>query len=278
MSVWDTALVPEDIPGLGPAAVKAVDAFMSVMERLRELAERTSVGELLEALLGETGYIEALEVERTIEAQGRIENLQELVGVAREFDTTWEGEQGLASLAEFIQQLSLFSEQDALREEDELATLMTLHNAKGLEYPVVFMIGCEEGVFPHSRSIEEGNLEEERRLCYVGITRARERLYLTFTRTRSLYGARSYNMASRFLDEIPGELTDAEPAPDQTSWQQGAPAPAPMAFRVGEDVVHATFGEGVVTGLEQDGIVVVRFASSGSERKLMADYAPLRRK
>jgi DNA helicase-2/ATP-dependent DNA helicase PcrA len=277
MSVWDTAVVPEDIPGLGPAAVKAVDAFMSVMERLRELGERTTVGDLLEAVLGETGYMEALEAERTIEAQGRVENLQELVGVAREFDANWEGEQGLAALAEFLQQLSLFSEQDALRDDDEIATLMTLHNAKGLEYPVVFMIGCEEGVFPHNRSIEEGNLEEERRLCYVGITRARAHLYLTFTRTRSLYGARSYNMASRFLDEIPAELTDAEPAPDQASWREAAPAPAPMAFRVGEDVVHATFGEGVVTGLEHD-IVVVRFAASGSERKLMADYAPLRRK
>jgi DNA helicase II / ATP-dependent DNA helicase PcrA len=132
-------------------------------------------------------------------------------------------------------------------------------------------------VFPHNRSIEEGNLEEERRLCYVGITRARAHLYLTFTRTRSLYGARSYNMASRFLDEIPAELTDAEPAPDQAGWREAVPAPAPMAFRVGEDVVHATFGEGVVTGLEHD-IVVVRFAASGSERKLMADYAPLRRK
>jgi DNA helicase-2/ATP-dependent DNA helicase PcrA len=277
MSVWDTAVVPEDIPGLGPAAIKAVDAFMSVMERLREHGERTSVAELLEAVLSETGYVEALEAERTIEAQGRIENLQELVGVAGEFDANWEGERGLAALAEFLQQLSLFSEQDALRDDDEIATLMTLHNAKGLEYPVVFMIGCEEGVFPHNRSIEEGNLEEERRLCYVGITRARERLYLTFTRTRSLYGARSYNMASRFLDEIPAELTDAEPAPDQTTWGEAAPAAAPLAFRVGEDVVHATFGEGVVTGLEQDGIVVVRFAASGSERKLMADYAPLRR-
>jgi DNA helicase-2/ATP-dependent DNA helicase PcrA len=277
MSVWDTALVPEDIPGLGPPAVKAVDSFMSVMERLRELAERTNVGDLLETVLSETGYIEALEAERTIEAQGRVENLQELVGVAREFDVTWEGEQGLAALAEFLQQLSLFSEQDALRDEDDIATLMTLHNAKGLEYPVVFMIGCEEGVFPHGRSIEEGNLEEERRLCYVGITRARERLYMTLTRTRSLYGARSYNMPSRFLDEIPAEVTDAEPAPDQTKWEEGAAAPAPMAFRIGEDVVHATFGEGVVTGLEEGGIVVVRFAESGSERKLMADYAPLRR-
>ena len=94
---------------------------------------------------------------------------------------------------------------------------MTLHNAKGLEYPVVFMIGCEEGVFPHSRSIDEGNLEEERRLCYVGITRAESRLYLTYARTRSLFGARSYNMPSRFLDELPAELTDAATAPGRST-------------------------------------------------------------
>jgi DNA helicase-2/ATP-dependent DNA helicase PcrA len=279
MSVWDTAVVPEDIPGLGPAAIKAVDGFMSIMERLRELAERASVGELLEAVLQETGYVEWLEAERTIEAQGRLENLQELVGVAREFDANWEGEHGLAGLAEFLQQLSLFSEQDALRDEEEVVTLMTLHNAKGLEYPVVFIIGCEEGVFPHSRSVEEGNLEEERRLCYVGVTRAKEKLYLTYAQARSLYGARSYNTSSRFLDEIPAELTDAEVAPEPAKWGDGAPAPtqAPLAFRMGDDVVHATFGEGVVTGIEEGGIVVVRFAAGGAERKLMADYAPLRR-
>jgi DNA helicase-2/ATP-dependent DNA helicase PcrA len=279
MSVWDVAVVPEDIPGLGPAAVKATDRFMSVMERLAELAERTSVADLLAATLQETGYLEALEAERTIEAQGRLENLQELVGVAGEFDANWEGERGLAGLAEFLQQLSLYSEQDALREDDDIVTLMTLHNAKGLEYPVVFMIGCEEGVFPHSRSIEEGNLEEERRLCYVGITRAQEKLCLTYARTRSLYGSRSYNMRSRFIDEIPVELTDAETAPEPTSWE-GATAveDAPLPYRVGDDVLHASFGEGVVTGIEEGRVVVVRFAESGSERKLMADYAPLRRR
>jgi DNA helicase-2/ATP-dependent DNA helicase PcrA len=279
MSVWDVAVIPEDIPGLGSAAVKATDRFMSVMERLAELAERTSVADLLEATLHETGYAEALEAERTIEAQGRLENLQELVGVAREFDASWEGERGLAGLAEFIQQLSLYSEQDALRDDDDIVTLMTLHNAKGLEYPVVFIIGCEEGVFPHSRSIDEGNLEEERRLCYVGMTRAREKLYLSFARTRSLYGSRSYNMRSRFLDEIPAALTDAETAPEVTSWDESAARDtAPLPYRVGDDVLHASFGEGVVTGIEEGRVVVVRFAASGSERKLMADYAPLRRK
>jgi DNA helicase II / ATP-dependent DNA helicase PcrA len=279
MSVWDVAVMPEDVPGLSSAAVRATDAFMSVMERLRELAEHTSVADLLEAVLTETGYAEALEAERTIEAQGRLENLQELVGVAREFDVSWQGETGMAGLAEFLQQLSLYSEQDALRDRDELVTLMTLHNAKGLEYPVVFIIGCEEGVFPHSRSVEEGNLEEERRLCYVGITRARERLYMTYTGARTLYGARSYNMRSRFIDEVPAELTDAEEAPDSTSWADQAPAPqTPIPFGLGDDVVHATFGEGVVIGIEEGNVVVVRFAAGGDERKLMADYAPLRRK
>ena len=210
--VLEIAAVPELVPGLGPAAVKALDRFASIVERLRELSEHSSVGDLLESVLEETGYMEALEAERTIEAQGRIENLQELVGVAREFDANWEGEHGIAALAEFLQQLSLYSEQDALRDADSTVTLMTLHNAKGLEYPVVFIIGFEEGVFPHSRSIDEGNLEEERRLCYVGITRAESHLYLTYTQTRSLFGSRSYNMPSRFLDELPAELVTGDGA------------------------------------------------------------------
>jgi DNA helicase-2/ATP-dependent DNA helicase PcrA len=277
--VTEIAAMPDLVPGLGPPAVKALDGFASIVERLRELSEHTSVGELLESTLQETGYFETLEAERTIEAQGRLENLHELIGVAREFDANWEGERGLAGLAEFLQQLSLYSEQDALRESEELVTLMTLHNAKGLEYPAVFIIGCEEGVFPHSRSIDEGNLEEERRLCYVGITRAERRLYITYARTRTLYGARSYNMPSRFIDELPAELTDAEEAAPADTWGAGGEtAAAPLPFHVGDDVMHASFGEGVVTGVQPGGIVTVHFAGDGTERQLMADYAPLRRR
>jgi DNA helicase-2/ATP-dependent DNA helicase PcrA len=285
--VWNVAAEPESVPGLAPAAIKAVDRFMSVMERLRERAEGgAGVGDLLAETLEETGYTEALQAERTIEAQGRLENLEELVGVAREYDAT--AEEG--SVEEFLQQLALFSEQDNLRDDEGIVTLMTLHNAKGLEFGIVFIIGLEDGVFPHMRSIESGDLEEERRLAYVGITRAKRQLYLTHARTRMLFGGRDWNMRSRFIDEIPVEFTDQDegaltgPAAAAT-WGGGASAPEPRgggggggSFALGDDVVHAQFGEGVVVGVEPGGLVVVRFAGDRSERKLMADYAPLKRR
>ena len=249
------------------------------------------MGDLLQELLEETGYVEALRAERTIEAEGRLENLEELVGVGREYDASAEvsadGEE--PSVEQFLQQVALFSEQDQLRGDEGIVTLMTMHNAKGLEYDTVFMIGLEDGVFPHSRAIEAGDLEEERRLAYVGITRARRELYMSHARSRSLFGAREWNMRSRFVDEVPIELTDRdEDAPTgpaaASTWRGGAAAPAPASagagasFSLGDDVVHANFGEGVVTGMEPGGLVVVRFAADGSERKLMADYAPLKKR
>ncbi len=285
-SIWDVALEPETVPGLGAAAIKSVSRFMSTMERLRERADTASVGDLLQELLDETGYTDALRVERTIEAQGRLENLEELVGVAREYDASAEE----PALEEFLQQISLFSDQDGLRDDEGTVTLMTLHNAKGLEFPVVFMIGMEDGIFPHMRSIEAGDIEEERRLCYVGITRAMRELYLTCTRTRNLYGSRDHNVPSRFLGEIPEDLTDRAAQPvrsfGSTSWHRGGMVAAPVApqptsgvsFSLGEDVIHATLGDGVVTAVERDGVVVVRFASDHSERKMMVDYAPLKKR
>ena len=276
-AVWEVAANPEAVPGLAAAATKAVGRFMSVMQRLRERVEAgASIGDLLQDTLDETGYLEVLQAERTIEAQGRMENLEELIGVAREYDVTAEE----PSLEEFLQQIALFSEQDALQDEQGIVTLMTLHNAKGLEYPVVFIIGCEDGVFPHMRAIESGDLEEERRLCYVGVTRARRELYISYARTRALFGSREWNLPSRFLAELPDELTDREEEAPPTKWGEPSRAqPAPGAsFTLGEDVVHANFGDGVVTGLEPGGLVVVRFASDGSERKLMADYAPLKKR
>jgi DNA helicase-2/ATP-dependent DNA helicase PcrA len=282
-SVLDAASEPDHVPGLGTAAVKAFGRFMETLNGLRELAgSGARVSEVLEEVLARTGYLEALEAERTIEAQGRIENLQELVEVAREYDVAAEQ----PSVEEFLQQIALVTDQDSLSEDEGLVTLMTLHNAKGLEFPIVFMIGCEEGVFPHSRALDEGGLEEERRLCYVGITRAQRDLYVTWARSRNVFGSRSYALPSRFVDEIPAELTDREEQrlgagrrASLTTWAaaQGETSSAPE-FRLGDDVAHAAFGEGVVTGIEPGGIVVVRFAGDGSERKLMAAHAPITRR
>ena len=334
--VWEAAAQPDQVPGLGAAAVKALRRFMDTMEDLRELAgmpavgpapaaagdaaqddgesgpaqQGVPVGDLLEAMMSQTGYIEALEAERTIEAQGRIENLEQLVEGARTFDAQAAG--GEDTLAAYLQEIALVADADS-RSDEGLVTLMTLHNAKGLEYPTVFITGCEDGVFPHSRAIDEGGLEEERRLFYVGITRAMRQLYLTHARRRAVFGAQSYGLRSRFLDEIPAELLDE---PRQALFRasslsaglavagarlghgasigtggshapvEGWPAArrgrdadaATSSFRLGEDVVHAAFGDGVVTGVEPDGVIVVRFAGDGSERKLMAEYAPVTRR
>jgi ATP-dependent DNA helicase UvrD/PcrA len=285
ISIWDAAADAANVPGLGTAAVRAFGRFMDTMASLRARAEeRVPIGDLLEALLHETGYVDALKAERTIEAQGREENLAELVEVAREFDATAEAEQD--TLDVFLQQIALVSDADARKDDEALVTLMTIHNAKGLEYPIVFIAGMEEGVFPHSRALDEGGLEEERRLAYVGITRAMRSLYLTSARRRAVFGATQYGLRSRFLDEIPSELTDRA---DEPRIRAGAVAQRPgswaaartagrepaLTFGLGDDVSHAAFGAGVVIGIEAGGIVVVRFAGDGSERKLMAEYAPI---
>jgi DNA helicase-2/ATP-dependent DNA helicase PcrA len=341
ISVWQAASAPEEVPGLGTAAIKALRRFMDTMAELRKLAgtanddgapereddelsleidaargtsgDGVPVGDLIEAVLSQTGYIEALEAERTIEAQGRIESLEQLVEVGREFDATAEAEND--TLEVFLQEVALVADADARSDDEGLVTLMTLHNAKGLEYPTIFIAGCEEGVFPHSRALDEGGLEEERRLFYVGVTRAMRELYLTYAQRRAVFGAQTMGLRSRFLNEIPAELLDeVEPsdrlrigapsgsitaglgrgrratallggsgsASDNGSgggeWAASSSPQSAVAFRLGEDVVHAAFGEGVVTGVEPDGVIVVRFAGDGSERKLMAEYAPVSRR
>jgi DNA helicase II / ATP-dependent DNA helicase PcrA len=324
ISVWQAAAAPDEVPGLGAAAIKALGRFMDTMGELRALAGPAddaadagaeppgsggaSIAELLEATLSQSGYLEALEAERTIEAQGRLENLEQLVEVGREFDAA--APAGEDTLEVFLQQIALVADADTRSDDEGLVTLMTLHNAKGLEYPTVFICGCEDGVFPHSRAIDEGGLEEERRLFYVGVTRAMRRLYLSYARRRAVFGAQTFGLPSRFLEEIPGDLLEephemifrsgalvgragagAALAPGrggagEGSW--GTPVPGgtrrqPLAaeaarFRLGEDVVHAAFGDGVVTGVEPGGVIVVRFADDGSERKLMAEYAPVSRR
>ena len=197
----------DELPELGARAKGAIAGFVGVMQRLQEAYDSGAGPQrMVEAAATESGYLLELEAERTVEAEGRIENLRELGGVAAEFEQRSPD----GTLAEFLEQVSLVSEQDEYDEEAGSVTLMTLHNAKGLEFPVVFIIGLEDGVFPHYRSMgDPAQLEEERRLMYVGVTRARERLYLTFAWSRTLFGSTSYSPPSRFLGEIPSELVKA---------------------------------------------------------------------
>jgi ATP-dependent DNA helicase UvrD/PcrA len=273
-SLWEAMEFAEDA-GVGAAPLRAVQQFRTLMQSLQSGALELPVSELLERTLERSGYLEALEAERTIEAQGRLENLQELVGVAREYQETADE----PSLSHFLQEISLYSDQDAIRGEESLVTLMTLHNAKGLEFRAVYLLGMEEGVFPHARSIEEQGIEEERRLAYVGMTRAKQCLTLVHASARSLWGSRGYNLPSRFLDELPASVERERLRP--ASWSSyGAQGIAPRedvpSLSTGDSVRHGTLGEGVVTQIEPGGVVTVRF-EDGSERRLMLDYAPLER-
>jgi DNA helicase II / ATP-dependent DNA helicase PcrA len=277
LSLWETLGHAEEA-GIAAAPLRAVQQLQSLLQSLQAGALELEVPEVIERVLERSGYLESLRAERTIEAQGRVENLQELVGVAHEYQAT----AAEPSLSGFLQEISLYSDQDAIRGEQSLVTLMTLHNAKGLEFRAVFMIGMEEGIFPHARSIEEQGLEEERRLAYVGMTRAQERLVLTHASARSLWGSRSYNLPSRFIDELPEDKIERQRL-QPASWSgYGSPTGvAPRAdvpsLSTGDSVRHETLGEGVVTAIEAGGVVTVRFASDGSERRLMLDYAPLQR-
>jgi DNA helicase-2/ATP-dependent DNA helicase PcrA len=269
----------EEIVVLGQRARGAVRSFVEVIDRLgEELTEGASVPKLVEAAFTESGYLIELEEERTVEAMGRVENLRELVGVAREFEVR--NPDGI--LADFLEQVSLASEQDELDQEAGVVTLMTMHNAKGLEFDVVFMVGMEDGVFPHYRSMTDAaELEEERRLAYVGITRARRRLYLTHAWSRSLFGGSNYNPPSRFLNEIPAHLVQ------NMQGERGALPPSrtaregfghePLPVTEGDTVFHDKWGEGVVVNVRGQGDraeATISFQDVG-EKNLLLAYAPL---
>ena len=288
--VWEAAEQPEAVPGLGTAAQKALDRFMSTMERLRERAESNAAGRRPHAGGAVRDRLHRCAPGRADDrgAGPDREPRGARAGGARV--RRHGGEDG--SLTQFLEQISLLADADNLRDDEGLVTLMTIHNAKGLEFPIVFIIGMEDGVFPHSRAMDEGDVEEERRLAYVGITRAMRDLTLTWARRRNAFGANSFGIRSRFIDEIPADLTDQParaaaglPTGRIASWSGAAAASAEASgdsagevFRTGDDVIHAQLGEGVVIGTEPGGIVVVRFAEDGRERKLMADYAPIRRR
>jgi DNA helicase II / ATP-dependent DNA helicase PcrA len=280
VSLYD-ALSEADEAGLTGKARKACSQVRALFEGWRVAAREVPPSEIIEAVLDESGYRAELEAENTVEAESRLENLQELVNAAAEYERV----EPEATLDGFLQEQALFSEADRLTGEGRV-TLMTLHNAKGLEYDHVFVVGMEEGTFPHARSMDEQNLEEERRLAYVGITRAKKTLTLSYARVRSTYGEREYQMPSRFLSEIPERFKagsvpgSSRGAAGRGGWGSALPrggerleeAVASTAFSTGERVRHAKFGVGEVVEA-QDGKVVVRFGSE--ERIFVPELAPL---
>ena len=284
-----------EIPGLATRSQAQVVAFATLMAKLRTLVEAgEGPATVLQAILEQSGYLAELQASHDPQDETRVENLAELESVAVEYERDNEE----ATLAGFLERVSLVADADEIPDdEDGVVTLMTLHTAKGLEFPVVFLTGMEDGVFPHIRSLgSEAELEEERRLAYVGITRARERLYLTRAVMRSAWGSPAYNPASRFLDEIPPELLDyRREEPASTSWS-GRSAPAstarPMSFgrpeptggtrpvvslSPGERVMHKTFGLGTVvetSGVGERAEATIDFGSAGVKRLLLR-YAPV---
>jgi DNA helicase-2/ATP-dependent DNA helicase PcrA len=275
------ALSEADAAGLTGAAKKACRSVRELLEGLRVAAKEVPPAEVIGAVLDESGYREELEAEDTVEAESRLENLEELINAAREYERV----DPEPTLEGFLQEQALYSDQDSLTSEGGRVTLMTLHNAKGLEFGHVFVVGMEEGTFPHARSLDEHNLEEERRLAYVGITRARETLTLTHAKLRSSWGEREYRMPSRFLSEIPdeyksGTVPSFSNASGRGGWGVALPgrggpertASGAVAYKAGERVRHTRFGVGEVVEAGV-GKVVIRFGTE--ERTFVPEIAPL---
>jgi DNA helicase-2/ATP-dependent DNA helicase PcrA len=221
-----------EIPGLGARQARGVADFVAVLDELAAgVAEGRSPSVLVQDAWTLSGLMRELEADTSIEGQGRVENVRELQSAAEEYELR-EGQEAEPTLPGFLESIALVTDADQIESAGQSVTLMTLHTAKGLEYPVVFIVGLEENVFPHVRSIgEPRELEEERRLAYVGITRARERLYLTNAWSRTLFGSTSYNLPSRFLKEVPEELVTVAPGQSKpaarsgpASWGDSSPA------------------------------------------------------
>jgi DNA helicase-2/ATP-dependent DNA helicase PcrA len=275
ISVLAAMASPEALAGLPKPAQVAAGEFVSLLDRLRDRAQRVRTPDLIDTVIVETGYQTMLEAERTEEAYSRLENLKELITVAQEFGEAT----GEETLEAFLQHLSLVTDLDTWHDEADRLTLMTLHSAKGLEFPVVFLAGVEEGLFPHARSMEEeGGLEEERRLCYVGMTRAKERLYVSYARSRTIFGTTVPGIPSRFLDELPADLLfrPEPPTPATLEWpEEDRNIPE---LTVGDHVRHTIFGEGKVLAVEGEGVrAVVTVQFSVGVKRLALGYAPLER-
>jgi len=320
MPVLEAILEAEYIPDLPSRAKKPLVSFAQMMQGLVTYSMAASVTDLVEAILTKTGYKAILQADDTPEAETRLQNLLEFLSVTAEYDTKAaqyaqnalnegeDAEEAVVGLSGFLEQVSLVADIDDLDQAEEAVALMTMHSAKGLEFPVVFVVGLEEGIFPSSRSLMEPSvLEEERRLCYVAITRAREKLYLCNAEMRMLYGKTQYNQPSRFLEEIPSALMiDIDPldppkrrpstplkptrkrelTSDRTiplgsgSWEKSLGSTPIVkggeAHHIGEKVEHAKFGKGIIVSIKGEGnLAELTIVFDGAIKKLIAEYAKL---
>ena len=303
VSMYKIISMASNYPDLS-RAMKGLNDFFSFVEKMKELSPNTDLVEFIESLIEKSGIVKELEAEKNIESQSRIENIKEFISVAREFEITTEEK---PNLEDFLAHISLVADIDDSEEVGDRIVMMTLHSAKGLEFPVVFIAGMEEGVFPSYRSIsEEATLEEERRLCYVGITRAQEEIYITSAQSRMLFGSTSYNRESRFIGEIPDNLINVK---ENSSAQARGTAygkrgagfsdngkvvdlsdlkarikefnqlTASSEVKVGDRVMHKKFGEGLIKSKVNEGgdyRLDIQFSEYGMKR-LMESYAKLRK-
>ncbi|MBD2664622.1 DNA helicase II [Richelia sinica FACHB-800] len=270
-TLWEIISDETSVNTLAGRSAKGVNSFAAMIQKWQEQITSVPVTEILQGLLDDSGYIQDLLSQGTDEAEDRIQNVQELYNAALQFQEENEGED--VSLQAFLQSAALSSDLDNLKEGQTAVSLMTLHASKGLEFPVVFLVGLEQGLFPGYRSLSDpASLEEERRLCYVGITRAQERLYLSYARERRLYGSREPAMRSQFLDELPAELLTTQHKVSRNYTKGAAVKPSKTSsnatWKVGERVLHKTFGIGEITHVFGEGnkiSVAIKFASLGQK-------------
>ncbi|WP_083980612.1 DNA helicase PcrA [Actinomadura chibensis] len=304
VSFWQALRVPDEVPGLATRSLNAVRDFVALLDELRAAAETLTPADLVAEVLKASGYLAELQASKDPQDETRVENLQELEAVAREFEERLDGEPAEGRLPEFLEQVALVADADSIpggakggpvppgerpeQTDDGVVTLMTLHTAKGLEFPVVFLTGMEDGVFPHLRAMSNPKeLEEERRLAYVGITRARQRLYVSRAAMRSSWGAPQVNPPSRFLGEVPRPLVEWEREASSTSGSAmsrvaarpgvRSPGNRPVpALSPGDKVTHDAFGLGTVVSVYDDGQKAsVDFGGDYGVRTLVLRYATI---
>ena len=282
-AVFDSTLLKRVVP----KKQRELERFAVLITDLRERAATLSVSDLLVAVMEESGYLRELQADETNDGKARIENMQELIGVAREYEAN-QGENA-ATLDDFLANIALVSDLDTLDPEASYVTLMTMHSAKGLEFPHVFLTGLEEGVFPHNRALTDmTELEEERRLAYVGVTRAMDRLFLSYALRRTLFGNTFAHPKSRFIEEMPSVEVLGGVVPQQrpgggrwreVSIHENAGAGIELALEAGDKVRHPKWGEGTVVaavGGGGDGLLTINFPNVG-QKMVMLKYAPLER-